>query len=333
MLNRTAESMYWMGRYLERAENHVRFLDAHFHIRYSAHDEDVWHRVVATLADPPLFLASYTGYAQQHVLRFLTLDDTCDNSVISCIAQARANVRNVRDKLPTELWDTLNGLYLWLKKTSMEDIRRESPRQFYKVIREKLAAVRGTSDAVVPRENAWHLMECGRFLERGESSIRILRAFDEPDASKRKLYNDYLTILTSVGGYEAFRRDYLDAVKPETVMEFILMNETFPRSVMFSMSSLLQHVSCIDDGLSRSGTDHFIRTLKRIAAELSCLDRVDLTHMNASALLENLSQAFTHMGNAMSDLLLDGKGAATNETRNLPRHALYVLEPSDGECQ
>ncbi|MBM7565369.1 alpha-E domain-containing protein [Paenibacillus sacheonensis] len=298
MLNRNAEALFWIGRYMERAENHARLIDVHFHLlaedtsAFPRADEDdmpralcKWGRIVDALGSREAYEQQYGDYAEQDVVHYITLDRDNANSLVTCVNHARDNVRTLREKLPSELWDVTNGFYLWLREKHAGDLTKESPHQFFGRIKEWTALFHGVTQSIMPRENEWHFIECGRFLERTENTLRIIQSAVTAKSSAAPETEDYYglypylqAVLRSVSGYQAFRRHYADGVSAEAIIEFLVLNEVFPRSVHFSLHALDEHLRGIQlhEKQLRSAHDRIIRQVVKLKAELACLEREDL---------------------------------------------------------
>lgn len=249
MMNRCAELLYWMGRYLERIENHTRLIDVNYHLRHeikrNVSEQDYnWERLVGSIGHVDTFKKKYDNINEKKVIHFLTFDTTNENSIASCLQQTRMNMRALRQYLPNELWVTLNSLYLWLKEQDTDSVMRQSPSLFYQQIREQLAIFNGIAYSTMIRDQEWNFIQAGKNLERAENVLRTLYTvylhFIE-DGSMPKEHNNYnrmFALLKSVGGYEAFRKLYANQVTFENVIEFLMLNSAFPRSVQFSLTSL-----------------------------------------------------------------------------------------------
>jgi uncharacterized alpha-E superfamily protein len=185
MLNRNAEALFWVGRYMERAENHARLIDVHYYQHHDGDDEggavhtppsDKWHRIVDALGSRNAFEQKFDGYHEENALFYITLDREHENSLFSCVQHARGNLRALREKLPSELWDVVNAFYLCLREEKPEELLRDSPHRFLLEVKEWTALFLGTAQSVMPRENEWYFMACGRYLERAENTLRILQS-------------------------------------------------------------------------------------------------------------------------------------------------------------
>ncbi|ANE46939.1 hypothetical protein SY83_12370 [Paenibacillus swuensis] len=316
MLNRNAEALFWVGRYIERAENHARLINVHYHIQHEGDfdsEEHKWARLIDALGLRKGYMEQFTSFTERDVLSFITLDRGNSNSLFSCVSQARNNLRTLREKLPSELWDMMNSFYLWLGEKQVNDIFRESPDPFYTQIKERAAMFYGAEQSVMPRENEWHFMESGRFLERAENTVRIVHsvagAIKEDQAPP---YPYLLAILKSVSGYQAFRKYYADAVSIEPILEFLLVNTKFPRSVHYAFAMMEQHLEGIE--LESPETlvprQRAIRQAGKIKADLAYLEREDLRLPYVLPILDHMAQACQKLGGSMASAFFQMEGAS-----------------------
>ncbi len=322
MLNRNAEALFWIGRYMERAENHARLIDVHYHLQSDdmhalpggepgekAQTLCKWGRIVDALGSRAAYEQQYGTYTEQDVVLYVTLDRDNANSLVTCVNHARDNVRTLREKLPSELWDVTNGFYLWLREKQAGDLTRESPHQFFGRIKEWAALFQGVTQSVMPRENEWHFIECGRYLERTENTLRIMQSAimsrTVPAAGMdgtSDLYPFLQAVLRSVSGYQTFRRYYADGVSKEAIMEFLILNEVFPRSVSFSLHALDEHLRGIQlqEKQLRTAHDRMIRQVVKLKAELACLEREDLQLDGEGQVTGRLLQASGQLGGSFA---------------------------------
>ncbi|XID91185.1 alpha-E domain-containing protein [Paenibacillaceae bacterium WGS1546] len=293
MLDRIAESLFWIGRYTERAENHARLLDVYYHLREEGEGdpEKVWKRIVEAIGDRSAYEERYTAYRERDALDFLALDAAQSNSILSCVSQARDNLKKIREQLPSELWNLLNGFYLWLKQTRAEEVLRQSPHGFFQRLKEGLAAFQGTAVSIVLRDESWHLLESGRYLERSENVVRLLRSIGKlaPEES-RPSYAYTIALLKSVGGYEAFRRLGLDDPTLEGVARFLVLQDSFPRSAHFALTAFEGHLKAMRGEAEKSGAalERTIRLAGKARSELGWLERSDITMETVDGVLERL---------------------------------------------
>lgn len=249
MLSRTAEALFWVGRYTERTENHARLIDVNYHMRFNHRDgkeEDykLWGRLIETIGNKEDLKNPCGNMSEKEVLHFLTFDAGNTNSIYSCVRHARMNVRAVREKFPSPSWDVLNGLFLWLKDHDMMKVMEYSPHDFFQNVKEQVALFHGVNDSLMLREKEWSIMQVGKYLERAENIVRIVlhihRFILEEEVQQNHNANQYLLIalLRSLGAYEVYRKVYANELSFDKVIEFLLLNEQFPRSFAFSLETM-----------------------------------------------------------------------------------------------
>ncbi|NOU92046.1 alpha-E domain-containing protein [Paenibacillus sp. LMG 31456] len=308
MLNRNAEALFWVGRYVERAENHARLIDVHYHIQQEAdflHKDHKWTRLIDALGARTLYVQQFEAFTEKDVLSFITLDRGNANSLFSCVSQARNNLRTLREKLPSELWDVLNAFYLWLGEMQVDDIIKDSPNAFYRHIKERMAMFQGVENSVMLRQNEWHFIESGRFLERAENTVRILQSVAGTLLEGRDIptpYPNMLAVLKSVSGYQSFRRFYGDGMQVEHIMEFMIRSESFPRSIQFSFTELEKHLKGIELQTQDYHIPHekAVRLAGKVKAEMACLEPDEFRAQQVSTLLEHLTVSCHRLGKTMA---------------------------------
>ncbi len=315
MLNRVAESMFWVGRYAERAENHARFVDVHFHIRDDLETADssrVWMKIVDALGDPQWYQQQYGALQEPEVLYYLTLDRQFSNSLVSCVAAARNNLRVVREKVPGDLWDSMNSTFLWLSERRREDIAEMSPFLFYREVKAKLASFQGSVHSLMPRDELWSMLESGRCLERAENTVRILQSVCSLVAEDRgATYTYLLAVLKSVSGYEAFRRLQQEELGLAPILHFLVLNEVFPRSIQYAFSMLESHLKSVRqrEGRTNAHRDRTIRLASKIRSDLAWLDKGDIRTDAIEELLTGLLKSSDKLGESMAmSFFQDGGG-------------------------
>lgn len=304
MLDRTAESLFWIGRYTERAENHARLIDVYYHGREDSGGADaaLWKRIVGAIGDVSAYEERYAEYRERDVLHYLSLDPEQPNSLIACVMQARDNLKKIREQLPSDLWNLLNGFYLWLRQVGVSEVLSE-PHRFFERVKEGLAAFQGTAASIALRDESWHLMESGRYLERSENIVRLLQSVSQTIREKGESSFAYLlAVLKSVGGYEAYRRLAFEELSLEDVSSFLLLQEAFPRSVHYAIASFETSVKAMRSSADRTAAplDKIIRMAGRARSELSWLDRQDLTPASIDAVIGQLLAANRQLGEAMA---------------------------------
>jgi uncharacterized alpha-E superfamily protein len=303
MMNRFAQLLFWTGRYMERAENHARLIDVNYHMRHeirgNQYDQDyVWEKLVAAVEDVSSFKSNHSIANERNALHFLTFESSNSNSIYSLIQQTRSNIRTLRQLLPGELWETVNSFYLWLKDQDVHQMMLQSPYMFYQRIREWVLLFNGAADSMMTREQEWHFIQAGKYLERTENTARILHNIsanlsnDNNYSQEQNNYHRMIVLLKSVGGYEAFRKFHANDVTFAKVLEFLLFNPGFPRSIHFALTSLESYLKVI----KQEDYDYTLLSVKAI------LDGLDDRHSGhgGSDLLHDLLQSCNQLGYSIS---------------------------------
>jgi len=310
MLNRTAEALFWIGRYMERVENHARLIDVYYHLQQDefnkgsnhSNDNDKWMRIVDALGSRTMFEQSYKEYNEQLVLFYATLDRDNTNSLVSCVSHARNNLRTLREQAPTEMWDVMNSFYLWLREQQADGLLHESPHQFLGQIKNWTNMFAGCINSVMSRQNEWYFIECGRYLERSENTLRILCTVEGYACKANSLQTDsysYLqAVLKSVSGYQTYRRQYADRITVPEIFEFVIMNPTFPRSIHFAFHQLVLNIRSLElyDKPLKVAHDRIVRKLSKMIAELDCLEVNDIYNDEEEKLTAQLLQSCQWIG-------------------------------------
>ncbi|MFD0692637.1 alpha-E domain-containing protein [Paenibacillus sp. GCM10027628] len=312
MMGRTAEALFWIGRYAERTENHARLIDVYYHIREEKEigGGQSWSRLIDTIGDRTVFTEQYGSFTEQNVLQYITLDKNNANSLLACTNHVRANLRNIREKMPGELWDILNSLYLWLKEKEVRDITADSPHLFYRYIRDSLSMFQGSATSVMPRENEWYFIEAGRYLERAENLLRLLQSLCN-DYAREELcsYPLMLAVLKSVSGYETYRRQYADTVSLGHIVRFLMLSESFPRSVSYSFSTLESSLCSIeeDEPDLNAALQKLAKLAGKVKATLACMDEDDILSGKLELTLHALLESCSQLGVRMSKIFFPSR--------------------------
>lgn len=240
MLSRVAESMYWLSRNIERAETLARILDVNLNRtmdRYSASSgraRRVWESVVAIVGMTTDMSAVSARQIAQTAFEYCTFSTESRTSILSCIRIARQNALGVRAELSTEVWEAINGLYLFVEAQSPRSIAREGPSSFLRSVRNTTQAIGGVVDATLTHDDAWSFLHVGRFLERATITSRIIQGHDSGDPSAAELQR----LLEMCCASEPFAKVRHLSMEPTEVLDFILLNAEFPRSVRFCVAEI-----------------------------------------------------------------------------------------------
>ena len=244
MLSRVADSLYWINRYLERAENISRFLEVSEAMALDCPpgSAEPWLPLLEATGDRGRFDESYPAATPRDVLHFLLLDRKNPNGIVSCIAQARENSRQIRDVITTEMWEQINDLHWSLQDG--EAIWSEPVQEQLRIIRKGCQIFYGITDATLNRDLSWLFSKLGRLLERADKTSRILDVkyfllLPRPEDVGGVLDElQWITLLRSVGAYQMYRQSMQQAINPRSVARFLLLDPIFPRSVRFCLQGI-----------------------------------------------------------------------------------------------
>lgn len=240
MLSRSANSIYWMSRYLERAENVARFIAVNEHLMLDmglAPSHAQWMPLVTTSGDDVDFAKRYNDPSEKNVVYFLTFDEQNPNSIISCIRTARENARTVRDVISSEMWEQLNALYHLVQKHSRKR-RVDNLQEFYSYVRTMSHLFVGLTENTMSHDEGWHFARMGTMLERADKTARILDVkyyLLLPDPHYVDSPYDAIewgAVLKSANAFEMYRK-HSHSINYRDVADFLIFDEDFPRSMTY----------------------------------------------------------------------------------------------------
>jgi uncharacterized alpha-E superfamily protein len=244
MLSRVADSLYWINRYVERAENISRFVEVSEAMALDCPpgSAEPWLPLIDASGDRELFDRLYPEGRPEQVVDFLVRSEGNPNSVVNCMAIARENARQIRDVITTEMWEQLNDIYWTLLDN--EGFWKQPPQEQLRDIRRACQLFYGITDATLSRDLSWQFSRLGRVLERAEKTTRILDVkyfllLPSPDEVGGVLDElQWISLLRSAGAYQMFRQSRQQAIEPKAVASFLLLDPIFPRSVRYCLERI-----------------------------------------------------------------------------------------------
>ena len=280
MLSRVADSLYWMARYLERAEHTTRLVDVNLNLMLdesSTSSDHRWMRVLHALGRPKRVKWDGNPY---ELARTLAIDTGHKSSVLSCIVAARENARHVREQISTEQWHRLNSLYLDVTRPEVKAMMQpeaasEAPSAFLQHVMEAVHQFQGVTDSTMTHGEGWHFIQVGRYLERATSIAMLLDAYHADVWAKRDralIGNEYLEwmgLLRSATAFEAYCKVYTADLTPERILEFLLLNAEFPHSVRFSVEGMQSALRAIQERSGGARAEALTRLAGRMQATLA----------------------------------------------------------------
>jgi uncharacterized alpha-E superfamily protein len=241
MLSRVADSLYWMSRYLERAEHTARLIDVNLQLRLDQSPEAGAGRWLRLLEASQLPAPEDGKIDAEALTQVLTLDRTNPSSILSCVAAARENLRQVREQCSTEMWEQLNRLYLQVNSTTASEAWLLHSYVFFRAVREGAHLFQGVTDSTMSHGEGWQYIQLGRFVERTDELARLIGThfgrlpYQLDQAVESEEYLEWVGLLKSCSAFEAYCKTYTAEIRPLRVAEFLLLNPDFPHSVRFSV--------------------------------------------------------------------------------------------------
>ena len=239
LLSRVADSVYWLSRYIERAENVARFIDVNHNLMLDLpHDfTGQWQPIIDTTGDRAIFLERYGTATRRNVVHFLAFDPEYRNSIYSCLVAARENARSVRETISSEMWEQINSLYLLITEERRKPVPENLPA-FCHAVRMGCHLFSGLSHGTMSHNEAWQFIALARRLERADKTTRLLDVkyfiLMPSPTDVGTPYDDiqWAAVLKSVSGFEMYRKKF-GRISPDRIIEFLVLDNDFPRSVRY----------------------------------------------------------------------------------------------------
>ncbi len=297
MLSRTADHLYWMSRYTERAENTARMLDVNYQTallgQTEAAEERSWRGLLSISELLPAYTQRHKAVRAREVMDFMVRDESNPSSILSCLGAARENARAVRGTLTTEVWETQNQTWLEVKRMAASDSFARDPSQFFEWVKFRSHLSRGVTVGTMLMDESLHFMRLGTFLERADNTARLVDvkfhggATDFLDTGIAKDqegdFYHWSAVLRSVSAFEIYRKVYRDVIRPERVAELLILKADMPRSLHASLVEVLNN-------LERVTSDPQSETLRRAGKLRAQLQYARIDEILATGLHAFLTQ-------------------------------------------
>ncbi len=302
MLSRLAENLFWLGRYLERAEQTARLADVTYHAMLESPPDELaaeWQVVLGALKATDAVEASLDGRepSAELVLDVLLQDRNHPDSVVSAIAKARENARSVRELISLEFWESVNGQWLELIGRDLDSIIQEGPYEVLGGVRARCQAAIGIAAATMPRGDGWAFLALGRTMERSQATLRLVSARWETIAGDEIDDHAWTALLRSMSALEVHRTEHGGQLTPSSIVELALRSRRFPRSVLFCLDEakdMLVTLGLGDDTLP-------LRLLGRVRSELAHHSAQELSDADTPALLRRLEEELWGVADAIGE--------------------------------
>ena len=279
MLSRVAHSLYWMSRYIERAENIARLLDVNLQFLFDFQDIthtklNTWESLILSTGEEELFEKLYDKADSRTVTEFLAFDLRNPGSILACVYAARENARMIRDQISLEMWESINRLHLFLKSHTTNAVWAAGPQEFFSKINRASHLFQGLTASTYSRSEGWEFIEFGKYIERADKTTRILDVKyhillpSATDVGGALDTAQWQAVLRSASALEAYRRYYVREILPWKAAEFLIFSDSFPRSLHFCMAQVDEFLRRI---LGESGSrprTSAARASRRLLADL-----------------------------------------------------------------
>lgn len=315
MLSRTADHLFWLARYIERAENLARLLDITWQTSLAPQTTESakrnWSAALLCHDQLPVYLKHYTDVSAKDVLFYMVFDARNPSSIFSCLKSARENAHAVRGTLTQEMWETINATWLEMLKISKRPLGDEELAGFFDWVKVRSSLSRGVTFGTMLHDEAFHFIRLGTYLERADNTARLLDvkyyliAEGEPVGTAADYYQ-WGALLRSVSAFEIYRRVYRGTVLPERVADLLITRADMPRSLnacMIEVESMLQKLA-----------NHHSKETQRLAGQLSAQLRYsninEILKEGLHPFLENFQQRIFDLGSRISqDFLMPMRAA------------------------
>lgn len=303
MLSRVADSIYWLNRYVERAENIARFVVTNLNLMLDSPRgvEQQWKPLVYTTGDQEIFEQAYGEGNAQNVIQFLTFDSNYPNSILSCLQIARENARSIREIISSEMWEQINAFY-WMVKNAAPDQSLSGLQDFFTEVKLASHLFAGVMDATMSHNEGWHFGQIGRFLERADKTSRILDVkyyILLPSVKHVGTILDqlqWMALLRSASAYEMYRKRSQHRITPHGVAEFLILDREFPRSIQFCLLQAERSLHQITGTPHGTWQNPVERTLGRLRSELGYITIDEIMQIGLHEFLNSLQERMNEIG-------------------------------------
>jgi uncharacterized alpha-E superfamily protein len=329
MLSRTADCLYWMARYTERAENTARMLDVNHQTSLLPQPaeflEQSWKKLLTISKLEDSFLMKYDVVTRENVLDFMIYETSNPSSIVSCLFAARENARVIRGRITSEAWETQNTTWLELQRI-LEARNQADPSRLLEWVKHRCHLFRGVMHGTMLKNEAFYFMNVGTLLERADNTARILETKYEDQASLKVLRTDkkgkvvdgetieiidgadgnffdfyhWAALLRSVSAFEIYRQIYSDQVTPKQVAELLIFNKQMPRSLVSCVNELIPLISEVKNQQSKE----IERLLGKLKANLDYSDIDEVFSQGLEEFIEEFLERINHIADEFSNAYL-----------------------------
>jgi len=297
MLSRVADSIYWMNRYIERAENYARLIDVHFQLNLDpgAPSDGQWRPLIMITGDRELYERTRASFAGDN-----------SNSILQSVTAARENARSIREVISSEMWEQINSFYLMVRSPAARRQVHDDPHGFFDAVKNAAHLVRGVTDATMTHGEGWHFARLGRMLERADKTSRVLdvKYFillpSVQDVGSPLDEVQWAALLRSITGLEMYRKRF-GRIDPRRVVEFLVLDREFPRAMLHCLEEARQSLHAISGSPLGSFRNAAEQRLGQLHADLAYARTDEIISDGLHEFLDNVQTRLNLVGDAVFD--------------------------------
>ena len=306
MLSRVANSVYWMSRYIERAENVARFISVNLHLSLDMPVEShpQWEPLVVTTGDNQLFYQQYDSPTKRNVIEFLAFSRENPNSITSCLRGARENARSVREVISSEMWEHINQFYIMIRDAGDMDVILDDPYDFFERVRLCGQQFLGITDSTMTHGEPWHFCQLGRSIERADKTSRILDVkyfmlLPTPTYVGTP-YDDihWSASLHSASALEMYRQKH-GPIRPQNIVDFLVLDREFPRAVLLCLTKANEALHAVSGSVLGSFSNLPEQRLGQLRADLAYTTAEQIISFGLHEFIDKLQTRLNAIGDAV----------------------------------
>ena len=319
MLSRTADCLYWMARYNERAENTARMLDVNYQTSLlpqpAEYRDQSWRKLLIISKLESMFLERSSAMNRETILRFMIEDPNNPSSIVSCLRAARENARAIRGRITSELWETQNTTWLEFQQLLAKQDYAD-PSSLLDWVKYRCHLFRGVMHGTMLKNEAYYFMRIGTLLERADNTARILETkYQDPDSlmqlnpkndvgeeSDSAFFDFYhwAALLRSVSAFEIYRQIYSDQITPQKTAELLIFNRQMPRSLTYCVNDIITLLGEIRNQNSKE----IERLIGKLQADLDYSDIDEVFNLGLEEFTKQFLKRINHIGDELSNAYL-----------------------------
>jgi uncharacterized alpha-E superfamily protein len=308
MLSRVADSIYWMSRYVERAENVARFISVNVNLSMDqpGSADHQWRPLVVTTGDLDLFASRYEATTKANVVQFLTFDRDNPNSMLSCLEQARQNARSVREIISCEMWEHINSFYLSVKQSGGLSSVLYRLYDFCEQVRVFGQHFQGVTDATMTHGEGWHFSRLARLIERADKTSRIVDVKyyillpSVGDVGTPLDDIQWSALLRSASALEMYRQRY-GRIQPLNVVKFLILDREFPRAILYCLTKANESLHAISGTPPGTFSNLPEKQMGQLRSELAYTRAEEIIQRGLHEFIDDLQSGLNLVGEAIYD--------------------------------